>query len=120
MSILTDKPLPPAPQPPSKEMVLKNTINRISNISRETFNSIVEAQRRGVNIVWSNPHVSAQEVFDALGDSAPKVVQYWEALTTFIVELAAVEGINVELKYPTNAFTLSGTKVIVSEDPYTV
>lgn len=120
MTILTDSTLPSPPQPPSKEMMLSNTVKRIENISRETFNRLIEVQRRGVDIVWSNPRLEPQEIFDAMGDNAAKVVQYWSALTTFITDLAAVEGVNVELKYPTNAFTLSGTNVIVSDDPYQV
>lgn len=118
MTILTDNTLPSPPQPPSKEMMLNNTVRRIENISRETFDGLVEVQRRGVDIVWSNPRLEPQEIFDALGDNAAKVVQYWSALTEFITELATVEGVTVELKYPTNAFTLSGASVIVSDDPY--
>jgi hypothetical protein len=99
-------------------MVLSNTVRRIESISRETFSRLVEVQRRGVDIVWSDPRLEPQEIFDAMGDNAVKVVQYWSALTEFITELAAVEDVNVELKYPTNAFTLSGAKVVVSDDPY--
>lgn len=103
-----------------KERAITRTVNQINNIALETFNSLVESQRRGIESVWSNKYLTPQEVIDALGENAIKIFQFHGALTDLITTIADADGIVVDLKSPSNAFTIdpvSGS-ITVTEDPY--
>lgn len=120
MAILNDNTLPqPRPEPP-KEQVLNRITNRIKNISRETFNQLVETQRQGISVLWENSNATPQEIIDALGEDAIKIFQFHGALTDFIKALSELENVEVELKLPTNSFLIDPKtgKITVSDEPY--
>jgi hypothetical protein len=110
-----------APQPPSKEQVSERVQRRIQNLSRESFNQMINTQREGIDIVWNHPILTPQEVIDALGENAIKVFMFHRGLTDYILGVAAADNIQVDVKYPTNAVVIDPTtgKITVTEDPYT-
>lgn len=119
MSLLGNSTLPAPIQIP-KEVRLKNTVNRIKELSKNCFNNLVKTQRDGIDIMWDHQHLTAQEIIDELGADTFKVFHFHAKLTQFITELAQFDGSSVELKYPTNSFTmnLSAGTVTVSDQPY--
>lgn len=118
MAILNDNILPVAPTAPTTDVVLNRVTSRIKNMSRETFNQLIQTQRQGITALWENASVTPQEIINALGDDAIKVFQFHGALTEFIKGLSNIDGVNVDLKYPTNAFTINNGKITVTDDPY--
>lgn len=104
----------------TKEQYLELATSRVQNISNTCFHQLVTAQREGVECVWNNPNLTAQEVIDSLGDNAIKVFQFHGALTEFIKYVASIDGIDVDLKYPTNAFEIVDGKIVVLDTPYVV
>lgn len=106
--------------PPTKEQQLANTANRIKEISKQTFRQLVDTQRRGIEMVWENREFTPQEVIDALGPYAVQVFQYHGALTEFVTQLATLDGINVDIKLPTNEFTINNQNgtITVGTGPY--
>lgn len=125
MAILTDNKLEQTPQLTQEQQdALKNirlqmTVNDILEIIRETFNRLVDVQRGGIDIVWNNPNLTAQEIVNALGDNAVKVFEFHGALTTFVQQLATAANVDVDLKTPTNAFSVSSGNIVISDQPYT-
>lgn len=117
MSLLNDNTIPAIPTP-STEILLEQKVNRIQNLSKETFNQLIHTQRQGIVQLWEDPNLTPQEIINALGDNALKVFQFHGALTSFINSLAALDGVTVELKLPTNAFTEVDGVITVTEDPY--
>lgn len=105
--------------PPTKEQQLASLAERIKEMSKQTFRQLVDTQKRGIEMVWENRNFTPQEVIDALGADAVKVFQYHGALTTFINELIALDGANIDVKLPTNEFTVSNGKITVGTGPYT-
>jgi len=106
--------------PPTKEQQLAGAAARIREISKQTFRQLVDTQKRGIEMVWENRQFTPQEVIDALGNDAAKVFLYHGALTELVKELATLDGINVDIKLPTNEFTVSKDgKITVGEGPYT-
>lgn len=103
----------------SKDRKLNRAVNSIKNMSAETFNKNVNTQRNGIDILWNNPDLTPQEIIDELGDDAVKLFQFHAALTTFILSVAQIEGIEVDVKLPTNAFEISEVgKITVTDGPY--
>ena len=117
MSILTDnKILSAAPVTPQmRQQRLKMVSGNIINTTRETFNNLIDVQRRGINIVWNNPNFTPQEILDELGDRAPAIFAMHRELSEFITDVAAANNVQVDLKQPTHNFTLSGDRIIVGD-----
>lgn len=117
MSILeTTKPIASSP---TKEQLLENVKKKINIFSSRSFSELVKIQKEGIDLVWNNRQHTPQEIIDSLGDDAIKVFQFHGALTTLIATIAKMDGIEIELKYPTNAFTISNTgKITVTDQPY--
>ncbi len=117
MSLLT----PIQPQTPSRELKLKMVANNIKKLSIESFEKIIEIQKKGVEALWNHPEYTPQEIINALGDNAIKVFQYHGGLTEYINSVAIAEGIQPTIKLPTNSFTIDATtgKITVSDQPYT-
>ena len=107
--------------PLPKSVIVERAVNRIQSVSKETFNQLVRTQREGVNLVWNHPKLTPQEIIDGLGVNAIKVFQFHGGLTEYIATIAAIDGVDVDLKYPTNAFTIDPNtgKITVTNDPYT-
>lgn len=119
MSLLGNNTLPQPVQIP-KEIRLKNTVKRIKELSKNCFNGLVATQREGIDLMWDHQYLTPQEIIDELGVDVFKIFQFHAKLTQFITELAEFDGSNVELKYPTNSFTMdfnNGT-VTVTDQPY--
>lgn len=119
MSLLGNNTLPEVVEIP-KQIRLKNTVNRIKELSRNTFNNLVRTQRDGIDILWNHDHLTPQEIIDELGPDVFKVFQFHSKLTQFINDVAQFDNSTVELKYPTNSFTmnLNAGTVTVSDQPY--
>lgn len=124
MAILADNKLeqPPTPTPEQLEVIknlrLKMTKSNILELTRDTFNRLVNVQRKGIDMVWNNPNLTPQEVVDVLGEDAVKVFQFHGILTTFIQQLATSANVTVDLKAPTNAFSVASGSIVISNNPY--
>lgn len=114
MSLLTK----PTPTQLTDEAKLQALTARVKDMSRQSYKNITDIQKRGIDMVWSNPNFTAQEIIDALGEDALKIFQYHGALTEYLVTIAQLEGIQPDIKLPKNAFTVSQTTITVTEDPY--
>ncbi len=115
MSILTSTPV----NTPTKEQELKQVSDRIKFLTSQTFKNLVDVQKNGINLVWNQRNLTPQEILDYLGEDAMKVFQFHGALTDLIVSIATSEGVSVDLKTPTNAFTVGQDgKITVTDQPY--
>ena len=114
MSLL--QPVNQQPKPPTKEEMVFNTVNRIKNMSRETYRKICETQKNGVQAVWEHPKLTPQEVMDGLGKEAGKAFQFHKALTEYIVAIATAEGIEPDILLPKGDVTINadGTATVKS------
>lgn len=117
MSILTDNKIPSAPivTPEMRQRRLESIADNIVNTTRETFNKLIQVQRRGIDLVWNNPNFTPQEILDELGDQAPAIFAMHRELSEFITDVAAANNVQVDLKQPTHNFTLSGNNIIVGD-----
>jgi hypothetical protein len=102
-----------------KTMRLRMAVENILETTRETYNQLVNVQRRGIDMVWNNPSLTPQEIVDALGEDAVKVFEFHGALTTFVQQLATAANVDVDLKTPTNAFSVLSGNIVISDQPYT-
>jgi hypothetical protein len=118
-NILTNNTITPPPTIDTEE-IAKRISNQAIQMAKEMYNSMVRVQRRGIEIVWENPKVSPQDVFNALGDKGEKVCQFHAALTQFVATLAQMEGVHVDLKFPTHQMEVSDGVVTVTDEPYTI
>lgn len=115
MSILTS---PNNPQSSSKELLILRKIEEINNLSYQIFNFLTTSQKLGINLLWKDDNLSAQEIIDGLGDNALKIFEMHKILTNAIVDIAEVDGIAPDIDLPTNAFSIVDGSIVVSEDPY--
>jgi len=126
MSILNDNKLPQSEELTSEQLEqrkqarLNYKVNSILNIARETYNSLVNVQREGIDMLWHDDILTPQEICDGLGENAVKVFEFHGALTQFVQTLANNAQIEVDLKYPTNSFTELSGNIVVSDQPYEV
>jgi hypothetical protein len=123
MSIITDNTLNSQVLTPEQQQQFKDNYTtlvaeRIVDIAATTYNSLVDVQRQGIDILWNDSMLTPQEIVDRLDDRAVKVFEFHGALTDFIHQLAESAGVVVELKKPTNAFSVVDGKVVISQDPY--
>lgn len=119
MAILKDNTIT-APYVPSKEARLNMAVNQIKSMSAETFNTLINTQRRGIDLMWHNETLNPQEIIDALDDDAFKVFLLHGKLTELLLQLAQIDNVQVDIRLPTNAFSVDQVgKITVSEDPYT-
>ena len=103
----------------NKENVLESVANQIKNMTKSAFLNNLRTQRQGINLLWKNEHVTPQEIIDKLGDDAAKIFQFHNVLTTLLESIAQIDGVNIELALPSNAFTVSANgKITVTRDPY--
>jgi hypothetical protein len=110
----------PEPFQPTKEQLLNRAVNQLSQMARETFNQMVRTQRRGIEIVWENPNLTAQEILSQFGENGQKLVSFHAKLTQLIYEASVMDGVQVELKFPTNAMEFDNGVVTVTDDPYVI
>lgn len=118
MSILNDNTIQLVKTPP-KEFYLNRTVSIIRSLTKSTFDQLVKTQRNGIEELWENPNATPQEIIDALGDDAIKVFQFHGALTQLITAISEIDNVKVDLKTPSNAFTIDKSgKIKVSDQPY--
>jgi len=119
MSILGNNTLSPPPTP-NKEVLLKQAVSRIKNLSKECFSNLVRTQREGIKIVWEDETLTPQEIIDEMGSDVFKIFQFHGELTQFILMLAKGDGATVDVKYPTHSFTanLSAGTITVHDTLY--
>lgn len=119
MAILQDNIIAPTPSIP-QDVKLKRVANQIKNVSMETFNSLINTQRQRIDLLWHDEDLTPQQIIDELGGDALKVFLFHGKLTELILGLAAIDNVDVDLKLPTNAFSVNQVgKITVSSDPYT-
>jgi len=102
----------------NKEQALKRTVNQIQNMAKECYNTMVRTQRQGIDAIWGSVALTPQEIFDAFGEAGPKLVEFHSRLTALILEAAAIDGVEVDVKFPVNAMEVVDGKVVVTKDPY--
>lgn len=118
-TLLNDNPIPQSQLSPSISQLTEEVIENIKYTSREIFDELVKVQRKGIDLVWNHPVLTPQQVVDGLGSDAIKVFQFHGGLTDYIKSVAAADGVNVELKYPTNSFTVDQNgNITISSEPY--
>lgn len=118
-NILTNNTLP-NPVVISNEEKAQRISNQIAQMSKELYNDMIRTQRRGIEMVWEHSDLTAQEVFNALGTRGEKICIFHAALTQFILTLAQMENIDVDLKFPTHNMQVNGGVVTVTNEPYTI
>lgn len=120
-TLLADNTPPYIPAPPSADEMIASTVERIRDLTKNIFEELLKAQKKGIDLVWNTPGLTPQQVIDGLGSDALKIFQFHGELTDFIKAIASIDGLDVQLKYPTNAFTVDETgAIIVSTDPYVI
>lgn len=102
----------------SKEIKLQRQANIIKAFCKKAYEDITRLQKMGIDMVWSHPELTSQEIVNALGEDAAKIFQYHGALTTYLVNLAATEGVDPDIKLPTNAFTVENGSITILDEPY--
>jgi len=109
----------PTTSPPTKEQLLENIKKKINIFSSRSFSELVKIQKDGIDLVWNDRKFDPQEIVDSLGTDAIKIFQFHGALTEFITKVAQIDNVSVDLKYPTNAFTIDKNgKITVTDQPY--
>ena len=113
MSILTQ-----TPQAISDSEKLKRITNTIKSVSSRTYNELIRTQKTGIDMVWNNREFTPQQIIDALGTDALKIFDVHGKLTDYLVDISAIDGVEYTPALPTNAFTVEGGKITVTDLPY--
>ena len=97
---------------PSIEMVSNNNLRTVST----TFQGIKNSYETSVRRLWENPHYSAQEIFDELGENSVQLVEYQEKLCSLLND--CVEGCTQQCneKIPEYTKNSDGTVTVNSVD----
>ena len=103
----------------TEEQLLKFANSQIKQFSANAYSELLEMQKRGVKLLWNNPRLTPQQIIDDLGESALKIFQMHGILTSALVQIAQIDGINADIALPTNTFEIVNGKIVVSDDPYT-
>ena len=101
------------------EQILNSLAAEIKRFSKRSYDSVLEIQNKGINLVWKRGRFTPQQIIDALGPDAVKIFQMHAILTDAIKQIAAIDGIEAPVALPTNAFEVVDGAIVVSEDPYT-
>lgn len=104
----------------TKEQKQAQTAIEAAKITERAFARMVRVQKEGIDLVWNNPNgLTPQEVCDGFGENAASIFMFHGAVTEAIMTVASMDGIEVNLSFPTNKFTYNedGT-VTVLEEPY--
>jgi hypothetical protein len=104
---------------PTREQKLKFAARNIKGFTVQAYKQICEIQQRGIDMLWSHREFTPQELIDELGPDAVKVFQYHGGITSYLIALAQAEGIQPNIKLPTNAFEVENGTITVLEEPYT-
>jgi len=92
---------------------------QIINMGQRHYSQLCRMQKEGIDAMWHNKNLTAQEVADAVGVDGGVLIAAHGALTSAIISAATAAGITPDIKLPTNAFTVnSDGTVTVSNDPY--
>jgi hypothetical protein len=109
---------PITPTPPTKEQLLAAKIRNIKTITAGAYEQLIKIQNEGIDTFWKDRRLTPQEIATAMGEDAVKAFQFHGFLTDCIVNIATADGIEPEIKLPTNAFEVVDGLIVVSEDPY--
>jgi hypothetical protein len=115
---LIKQPITSAPIPLTKEQLLAAKIRNIKTITARAYDQLIKIQNEGINAFWKDGRLTPQEIATAMGEDAVKAFQFHGFLTDCIVNIATADGIEPEIKLPTNAFEVVDGLIVVSEDPY--
>jgi hypothetical protein len=110
---------PITPTAPTKEQLLAGKIRNIKTITAKAYEELVKIQQEGIEVFWKDRRLTPQEIATAMGEDAVKVFQFHGFLTDCIKSIATADGIEPEIKLPTNAFEVVDGNIIVSPHPYT-
>jgi hypothetical protein len=118
-TLLNDNTLQQSPPQSTLTELTEGVVERITQITKDIFDELIKVQRQGIDLVWNHPVLTPQQVVDGLGSDALKVFQFHGGLTEYIKSVANIDGVTVDLKYPSNAFTVdSSGNITISSDPY--
>lgn len=109
---------PITPTTPTKEQLLAGKIRNIKTITARAYEELIKIQNEGIEVFWKDRRLTPQEISTAMGEEAVKVFQFHGFLTDCIVNIATTDGIEPEIKLPTNAFEVVDGAIVISEDPY--
>ena len=117
MSLLTQK-----QTEPTKAEKQARVAERILQSARQIYQQLVSSQQQGIQMLWQNGQgLTPQEVCDGLGADAAKVFELHGMMTNAIVQIATAGGIQPDITFPTNAFTINADgSVTVLETPYII
>lgn len=116
---LIKQPITSAPIPLTKEQLLAAKIRNIKTITARAYEQLIKIQNEGIETFWKDGRLTPQEIATAMGEDAVKAFQFHGFLTDCIVNIATADGIEPEIKLPTNAFEIVDGNIIVSPHPYT-
>jgi len=104
--------------PPDKEVKLTRKSEYIKNLSRSTYNRLLEVQREGINTLWNDSSCTPQEIIDKLGTDSLKIFEFHAKLTSFILDLGTIDGITPNIALPKFNFTVDDGKITVLDTPF--
>ena len=116
MSILTSNTFDVTP--PSREQILNYLTSRIKMLASKSFYELSEIQKQGIDLVWNNTMFTPQEIFDAAGTDAAKLLEFHSGLTQNLVTVSTLDGIEYTPALPTHALNIVDGVVTVSTEPY--
>lgn len=108
------------PRQITREMELESLKNLILNISKQTYQKMVETQTKGIDLVWNHPTFSPQEIIDYIG--TPDILyifQYHGGLTTLINQISQLENEPSPAKLPSKNFVVENGTITVLDEDYT-
>jgi len=105
---------------PTKEQLLAVKIRNIKTITARAYEQLVKIQQEGIEVFWKDCRLTPQEIATAMGEDAVKVFQFHGFLTDCIKSIATADGIEPEIKLPTNAFEVVDGTLVISDEPYNV
>lgn len=112
MSILTTLPA----RKPSTELAQIQIAEELAMITRRTYTSLCATQKRGIDAMWAHPELTPQQVADAVGTDAGKLMEFHAALTALLTSLAAMDGIEPDIKHPAGEWEVNpdGTLTVLA------
>jgi len=116
MSVFTNPPL--VPQPPfTLERLQARAAQRLSTTAKTQYAALCRMQKDGIAAIWANREgLTPQQVCDAVGANAGKLIQAHGALTAAIITAANLDGTDPDIGLPTHAYTVNpdGTVTVLA------
>lgn len=103
----------------TKDQKLQLVVAHIANLSRTTFETLIKTQNQGIDMLWHNREFTPQEIINALDENAVKIFQFHGGLTNLVESIAQTDKLEVNIKLPTNNFSVEKNgKITILDEPY--